>query len=228
MTWALGRGATGAVRIWDDAIEALDLAAMARVIEAAVRRIAPDVILTGERGLAGATGALPALVAARLGWPCVDGAIRLAREEGLIVADRRLRGGRREELAIPCPGVLTVTPDSVEPRYVSVRARRDAARRGHETWSLADVGLTAETVRAAVRLSVGRIDWPRPRARRAAAASPTAPARSAAERLRQLVAGSPAAAGSAGPTPAASRLVEGDPGVIADRIVAFLEQHRFV
>jgi electron transfer flavoprotein beta subunit len=196
MTWALGRGAMGAVRIWEEAIEKMDLPAMARVIEAAVGRITPDVIVAGERGLAGATGALPALVAARLGWPCVDGAHRLTREASLIVAERRLRG--------------------------------DAARREHETWSLADIGLTAETVRAAVRLRLGGIDWPRPRPRRTAAASTAAPARSAAERLRQLVAGGPAATRSAGPAPPASRLLEGDPGTIADRIVAFLEQQRFV
>ena len=77
LAWASGRGATTAVRIWDSALEAVDLAAMARVVAAAVRRVGPDIVVAGERGLAGATGALPALVAARLGWPCVDGAIRL-------------------------------------------------------------------------------------------------------------------------------------------------------
>ncbi|HWC05319.1 MAG TPA: hypothetical protein VHF87_21400 [Methylomirabilota bacterium] len=226
MAWALGRGATGAVRIWGEAIEALDLPAMARVVAAAVRRIAPDVVVAGERGLAGATGALPALVAARLGWPCVDGAIRLALEEPGLVAERRLQGGRREELAIPCPAVVTVTADSVEPRYVSVRARRDAARRGHEAWSLADLGLTGEAVSSAVKLRLERVDWPRPRPRRTAA-SPPGPARSAAERLRQLVGGAAPGRGAA-PTAQASRPVEGEPGAIADRILAFLEQHRFV
>ena len=156
LAWALGRGASRAVRIWDDALDALDLGAMARVVSAAVRRIAPDVVVAGERGLAGATGALPALVAAHLGWPSVDGAIRLAREEDELVVERRLRGGRREELAVPCPGVVTVAADSAEPRYVSIRARREAARRGHETWSLADLGLTEDAVRAAVRVRVDR------------------------------------------------------------------------
>jgi electron transfer flavoprotein beta subunit len=223
LTLALGRGASRAVRVWDAGLGALDLAATARLVAAAVRRIAPDIVVAGERGLAGATGALPALVAAHLGWPCVDGATRVDREGPEIVAERRLRGGRREELAVPCPLVLTVARDSADPRYVSVKARRDAERRGHETWSLADLGLTGEAVRASVRLRLGRVDWPRPRARRAAAAPP---ARSAAERLRQLV------GGGAGRSPATaapeSRLVEGDPRAVADRILGFLEQHGFV
>jgi electron transfer flavoprotein beta subunit len=207
--------------VWDAALGELDLAAMTRVVAAAVRRIAPDIVVAGERGLAGATGALPALVAAHLRWPSIDGAIRLGREGNEIVAERRLPGGRREELDVPHPAVVTVTADSVEPRYVSVGARRAATRRGHETWSLADLELTTETVRAAVRLRLGRVDWPRPRPRRTAAA----PARSAAERLRQLVGG-----GAARPGPTAapeSRLVEGDPRAVADRILAFLEQSGF-
>jgi electron transfer flavoprotein beta subunit len=229
LAWALGRGATGAVRVWDGALDDLDLAAMARVVAAAARRIGPDVVLAGERGLAGATGGLPALVAAHLGWACVDGAARVAREEQEILVERRLRGGRREELAVPCPAVVTVTADSVEPRYVSVGARRAAARRGHETWSLGELGLTPEVVRGAVRLRLDRVDWPRPRPRRTPAAPQAGPPRSAADRLRQLVGGGSAGGGrsaSTGPPPPG--LVEGDPRAVADRIMAFLEQHGFV
>jgi electron transfer flavoprotein beta subunit len=228
LAWARARGAARTVRVWDETLLGLDLAAMARVVAAAARRIAPDVVLAGERGIAGATGALPALVAAHLGWPCVDGAIRVAREAGEIVVARRLRGGRREELAVPAPAVVTVTADSAEPRYVSLRARRVAAGLGHESWSLQDLGLTGDAVRTAVRLRLGRVDWPRPRLRRTAAAAPAGAPRAAADRLRQLV-GGPTAAGRRAPAPApASRLLEGDPGAIADGIMAFLEQHGFV
>ena len=231
LAWAAGRGATTAIRIWDPVLEGLDLAAMARVVAAAVSRIGPDVVVAGERGVAGATGALPALVAAHLGWPCVDGATRLGHEDGEVVVERRLRGGRREELGIPCPGIVTVTADSIEPRYVSVRSRGEARRRGVETWSMADLGLAEADVRAAVRLRVGRIDWPRPRPRRSATAAAPGPARSAADRLRQLVGGgSGGGSGGARPAPAAgpSGPLEGDPRVVADRILAFLEQHGFV
>ena len=228
LAWALGRGAARAVRVWDEALGELDLSATARVLSAAVRRIAPDVVLAGERGLAGATGALPALVAAHLGWPCVDGAIRLAGEPREIVVERRLGGGRREELGVPCPAVIGVTADSVEPRYVSVGARHAAARRGHDAWSLADLGLTPDAVRGAVRLRVERVDWPRPRPRRTAVAASAGPPRSAADRLRQLVGGGAAAGRSAPAASPPSGVVEGDPRSVAERIMAFLEQHGFV
>jgi electron transfer flavoprotein beta subunit len=227
LDWAAGRGVARAVWIWDEGLEALDLAAMARVVAAAVRRIGPDLVLAGARGLSGATGALPALVGAHLGWPCVDGAIRVTGS----AVERRLPGGRREELVLSPPAIVTVTADSIEPRYVSVGARRAAARRGHEVWSLADLGLTPDAVRKMVRLRVDRVDWPRPRPRRTA--KPAAPAgpRSAADRLRQLVGGGAAGGAGARSAPAepaaaaGSRLVEGDPRAVADRILAFLEQH---
>ena len=61
------------------------------------------------------------------------------------------------------------------------------------------------------------------------AAAPAGAARSAADRLRQLVGGGRPAAGPGAPAaPPASGLVEGDPRAVADRIMAFLEQHGFV
>jgi len=227
LAWASARGVARAVRIWDDGLEALDLAAMARVVAAAVGRLAPDLVLAGERGLAGATGALPALVAAHLGWPCAAGAIRVTGS----AVERRLPGGRREELALSPPAVVTVTSDSIEPRYVSARARREAARRGHDTWSLADLGLTPDAVRGMVRARVDRVDWPRPRPRRTAQAAAPAGPRSAADRLRQLVGGGAGAARTGTAAPAAtptSRVVDGDPCAVADRILSFLEQQGFV
>lgn len=228
LAWALARGAARAVRIWDAAFDALDLASTARLLAPAVRRLAPDLVLAGARGLAGATGALPALLAAHLGWPLVEGALRLVPEGETLVAERRLPGGRREEVVALRPAVISVPADAAEPRYVSVAARRAAARRGHETWTPADLGLAAEAVQAGVRLRVVRLDWPRPRPRRTVSAASSG---SAAERLRRLLGGPAAAPGTGAPAVPATgpgRLVEGDPRAIADRILAFLAQQGFV
>ena len=223
LDWALGRGATEAARVWDPA---LGRAGPCGDGACRHRGGAPGRARRrrgGRAGLAGATGALPALLAAHLGWPLVDGAIRLGREEGELVVERRLSGGRREELAIPCPAVVTVAADSAEPRYVSVKARRAAACRGHATWSLG--GPPAHARRRCGPRSASTWDrWTgRGHVRDARRRAP--PARSAAERLRQLV------GGGAGPASAAaapeSRLVEGDPRAVADRILTFLEQNGF-
>ena len=134
LDWALGRGADRAIRIWDDALGALDLSATARVVSAAVRR-SPDVLVAGERGLAGATGALPALVAAHLGWPCVAGAIRLAREErALVVEHRRHRRLSNHRLRLPLrlPKVLRFHQPMDKPRKLLRHSRKNRKTSSHQ------------------------------------------------------------------------------------------------
>jgi electron transfer flavoprotein beta subunit len=216
---AVARGTRRGLRLWDPGLAGLDAAALARVLAMAVRELAPAVVLAGDRGLEGATGVLPALVAAHLGWPCLDGALRVAGEPGAVVIQRRLEGGRREEMVAECPVVVTVTADSTEPRYVSVRARREAECRPIERWDLARLGIAPDVVSGWARLRVEGLDWPRPRPRRAAQAPK---ALSAAERMRQLV-------GGGAKKPATSeQLLEGAPDQVAERLLAFLESRGFV
>jgi electron transfer flavoprotein beta subunit len=214
---ALARGARRAVRVWDPVLEGADAHGLARVLAVAVRRLAPGLVLAGERGLAGATGVLPGLLAAHLGWPCLDGALHVAAEADEVVIRRPLPGGRREEVGAMRPAVVSVSAASLEPRYVSVRRAEAIPWAAVEAWALADLELDPACVAAWRRLVVGPVDWPRPRAKRTQSGPSGLPA---AERLRRLAgAGRGAAPSPAGP----SRLLEGDPGELADRLLAFLE-----
>lgn len=193
---ALARGARRAVRLWEPGLDRLDAVATARLLGCALERLRPRLVVAGDRGLTGATGLVPALVAARLGWPCLEGALALAVEhEGRLLATRRAERGAREEVEAPLPAVVTVTADSAEPRYVSLRARRAVAPDTVETWSLTDLDLRVAEVQRWSRAEVVRVDWPRPRARRSPAPPP---ATAAAERLRQLLAAAGGVAALAG------------------------------
>ena len=142
------------------------------------------------------------------------------RVEGdrVVVGERPAAGGRREEVEAAIPAVVMVRPESGEAPYVAYRARRAAVRHPIECWSLPQLGLDAATVHGWVRSEVEAVDWPRPRPRRTA--GPPA-AKSAAERLRQLVSG-----GSKPPAPP-SRLLEGPPDEVAGQVIAFLEGSGF-
>ena len=221
---ALARGARRVVRVWDGGLAGCDAAAMARVLAAAVRRLGPDLVLAGERGLEGATGMVPSLLAARLAWPCVEGALSVSPEGlGLVIA-RRLDGGWREEVEVARPAVVTVAADSTEPRYVSVRARRAAMRQPIETWDLRSLGLAGDAVPAWTRVRVAEISWPRPRPKRTAA--PDRPL-SAAERLRQLVIG-PRGRGGAESAGAERTMLKGDPRRVAEQLLGFLADRGFL
>ncbi len=155
----------------------------------------------------------------------LEGALRLTHEPGGVLVERRLEGGRLEELGAECPAVVTVTDDSAEPRYVSVHARRRAGSRSLETWDLARLGLARDTVRAWTRLRVDGVDWPRPRPKRT---TPVPAARSAADRLRQLLGGGRAVPATPSVSATTARVIEGEPGQLADRILAFLASRGFV
>jgi electron transfer flavoprotein beta subunit len=213
------RGVSGTVRLWDPALATADAAAMARVLAAAVAVLGPAVILAGVRGLEGATGAIPPLLAARLGWPCLDGVSRLRREGDHVVGERAASGGRREEVEAVLPAVVTVRAGSAAAPYVPYRARRLAARESIETWNLARLGLEAATVRGWIRSRVEAVDWPRPRPRRTATPPP---AKAAADRLRQLT------SGGAKPPTRESRLIEGPPDDVARQLLAFLAASGFL
>ncbi|MFQ5829785.1 MAG: electron transfer flavoprotein subunit beta/FixA family protein [Candidatus Methylomirabilia bacterium] len=217
---AQARGARRAVRLWAEGAECVDGVALARLLALAVARLRPDLILTGDQSLEGGTGSVPGLLAARLGWPCLDGAVHVARDRRRVVIRRPLERGWQEEVEADAPVAITVEAGSIEPSYVSVRTRREARARPVEVWGLGDLGVSLEEVRGWVRSEVISVDWPRPRAKKVHLPDAGVPAR---ERMRQLLAGVTA------PKKAAeAKLIEGDAGEIAERFVEFLAERGFV
>ena len=118
-------------------------------------------------------------------WPRGGRARRRAAASG-----RPARGARR-----PLPG-RRHRDRGLRRAALRVGSARGAPRRAAATrpGPRRTSGSRRSAVRAAVRLRVDRVDWPRPRPRRTAA-RPGRPARSAAERLRQLVGGGRPGAG---------------------------------
>lgn len=218
--FARARGARRAVRLWSPGAEGLDAAAVTRLLARAVERIRPDLVFAGDRSLEGWSGLVPGMLAARLGWPCLEGAVAMTLESGLVVVRRRLDRGWQEEIEAPAPAVIAVEAGSIEPRYVSARARHGALAHPVEVWGFQNLGVSLDEVKAWVRSEVASLDWPRPRPKKVALPSA---ALSAADRMRQLM------GGGAAPTRAPEgKLVEGDPGKIADRLVQFLAERGFV
>ncbi len=218
--FARARGARRAVRVWAPGVERLDAAATTRLLARAVERLQPDLVFTGDRSLPGWTGLVPAMLAARLGWPCLEQAVGLTLESGVVIARRRLERGWQEEIEAPPPTVIAVEAGSIEPRYISARGRREARAHPVEAWGLQHLGVSLVEALAWVRSEVASLDWPRPRPRKVALPSAGL---SAAERMRQLMGG-----GAAPKQAPEGKLVEGDPGQIADRLVQFLAERGFV
>lgn len=106
-----------------------DERALARAIAGAVRAAGePAVVLCGDRSADRGTGALPALLAHELGAAQAIGLVGLGVEQGHLVAERRLDGGRRERLRVPRPAVCSVEGAGVRLRRASLPATLAAGR----------------------------------------------------------------------------------------------------
>jgi electron transfer flavoprotein beta subunit len=141
----LAKGADRAVRVWDEAIEGSDSMAIARVLAAAARREAPDLLFAGVQSSDQSFASTGIAAAAFLEWPHAAVVAELRYSPGAKTATcrRELEGGLLQELEIQCPAVLTIQLGINTPRYASLRSIKQAAAKPIEVLSPGDLGLGA-------------------------------------------------------------------------------------
>jgi electron transfer flavoprotein beta subunit len=151
----LAKGADRAVRVWDPAVEDSDSIAIARVLAAAAKREAPDLMFAGVQSSDQSFASTGIAAAAFLGWPHAAVVSHLSYSPGSkrAVLRRELEGGLLHEVEIQCPAVLTIQLGINTPRYASLRSIKQAAAKPIELLSLADVGLSGGDVGVAGSLS---------------------------------------------------------------------------
>jgi electron transfer flavoprotein beta subunit len=144
----LAKGADRAIRVWDDAIEGSDAIAIAQVIAAVARREAPQLLFAGVQSSDHAFAATGVATAALLDWPhaAVVTALTYSPGANSAIFRRELEGGLLHEMEIDCPAVLTIQLGINSPRYASLRSIKQAAAKPIELLSLAQLGVSADTV----------------------------------------------------------------------------------
>jgi electron transfer flavoprotein beta subunit len=106
-----------------------DERAAARAVAAVVRAAGdPALVICGDRSADRGTGAFPAFLAHALGAAQALGLVDLRPEDGGVLAERRLDGGRRERLRVPRPAVCSVEGAGVRLRRASLPATLAAGR----------------------------------------------------------------------------------------------------
>jgi len=97
----------------------------------------PDLVVCGDRSSDRGTGAVPAFLAHELGAAQALGLVSLEAGDGHLLAERRLDGGWRERLRVPCPAVCSVEAAGVRLRRAPLPATLAARRTGV---AVADLG----------------------------------------------------------------------------------------
>jgi electron transfer flavoprotein beta subunit len=159
---ALAMGGDDATLVTDSALAGSDTWATARVLAAALDRLAPDVALLGMASDDARGSLVPGAVAAMRGLPLLSYGAEL-RIEGSVARIRRLTAAGFDLIEAPLPVVASVTDQVGEPRYASLKGIMAAKRKPMETWSLADLGLSAGELHGAALTRV--VDARKPEAK---------------------------------------------------------------
>jgi electron transfer flavoprotein beta subunit len=141
----LQMGADAGVHVVDDAIHGSDAVATSLILSKALAKLEADLIVFGMGSTDGGMGVVPAMVSERLGLP----AVTLGSEvtvDGQTVRIRRDGDTASETIEGMLPLVLSVSDQANEPRYPSFKGIMAAKKKPVQTWSLADLELTADQV----------------------------------------------------------------------------------
>jgi electron transfer flavoprotein beta subunit len=143
---ALAKGADRAIRVWDDAldtVDVLDVRAKTRLLEAVVEAEEPDLVLTGVQSSDDSWGATGVSLADAIGfqWAAVVNSADLDADDGVASVRRELEGGVEELVDVDVPAVLTVQTGINDPRYASLRGIRQAQRKELVHMDLDDLGV---------------------------------------------------------------------------------------
>jgi electron transfer flavoprotein beta subunit len=145
---ALAMGGDEAVLVTDSALAGSDEWATARVLAAALERLAPDVALMGMASDDARGSLVPGAVAAMRNLPLLSYGAELQLTDGRARI-RRLSATGYDIIEAPLPVVASVTDQVGEPRYASLKGIMGAKRKPLETWSLADLGLSSDDLHGA-------------------------------------------------------------------------------
>src|SRR5215208_3890 len=142
---ALQMGASAGVHIIDDAVHGSDALATSAILAEAVKKAAPDLVICGMASTDGTMGVIPAMIAERLGWPAATlGATLSVSEDRLTI--RRDTDVASVTIEAPMPAIVSVTDQSGEARYPSMKGILAAKKKPVESWTLADLGVDFSTV----------------------------------------------------------------------------------
>lgn len=142
---ALAMGAAKAILISDPALAGSDALGTAKVLAAAIKRAAPDLVLAATESTDGYTGTTPVQIAELLDLPSVTFARHIEVAEGTVKVQRQTEAGY-DEVECPLPAVVTVTAGVVEPRYPTFKGIMGAKAKPVDQVSVSDLGLTADDV----------------------------------------------------------------------------------
>ncbi len=142
---ALSMGPEKAVHVQDDALHGSCAVGTSKVLAAALRRLNPDLVISGAESTDARGQVMPHMLAERLGIAALTGARKLTVDGSTVTIERQTEEGY-EVVTAATPAIVSVWDTINEPRYPSFKGIMAAKKKPLETLSLADLGVDAGEV----------------------------------------------------------------------------------
>lgn len=127
---ALAKGATRAIRVWDDSLAGADPLAIARILAGIAIREQPDLIFSGTQSSDQGHGATGTALARILGLPHAAVVIALEWDGAqALKVTREVEGGTRHSFTMASPAVIAVQTGINVPRYATMRMVKQARQK---------------------------------------------------------------------------------------------------
>ncbi len=137
---ALQMGADSGVHINDELVHGSDAPATAAVLAAAITKLAPDLVICGMASTDGTMGVVPAMISEHLGWPAATLGATLTVETDTATI-RRDDDVASRTVEVSLPAVVSVTDQSGEARYPSMKGILSAKKKQVQDWELDELGV---------------------------------------------------------------------------------------
>src|SRR5437016_3786290 len=140
---ALAKGADRAIHIEDENLRALDPLAAARLMAAALKVEAPDLVLTGLQSDDLGYGQTGVILAELLGLVHATLIMQVEKLDGGIRVKRELEDGWFQHVEMPLPALLTIQSGINKLRYATLMGIKKAKTKEVKKLAASDLGVAA-------------------------------------------------------------------------------------
>jgi electron transfer flavoprotein beta subunit len=139
---ALAKGADRAIHIEEEEIGAYDPLAASRLLAAALKPEAPDLVLTGLQSDDLGYGQTGVILAELLGLPHATIIMEVEKQNGGIRVKRELENGWFQHVEMPLPALLTIQSGISKLRYATLMGIKKAKTKELKRLAAADLGVS--------------------------------------------------------------------------------------
>ncbi len=152
---ALAMGVDSGVHVTDEGMLGADLTLTAEVVEKAITKGGFDLVIAGNQSTDGSAGMLPAMLAERLGVPLASGLSSVEVSADKVTGTRPTDDGVAQ-ISTALPAVISITEANPDGRFPNFKGIMAAKKKPVETFSLEDLGVSADPALAprAIMVSV--------------------------------------------------------------------------